>query len=211
MSSLPSQCRNGWARLRAKKKRSQPLWSMLPSGQGGEDKKRRISLGRSSLPSPVGPRQGHLASGAMHPPLLHFPRLFLSLPRRAGRRGRQGAPCLMHRAAPLQLSCAETELSGRFSPSSLPTSPLTTGRLHSYSLSLFLSLSAFRATRLLSRLELSSTPLSSRDSERARARARDRLSWPIGRDARLSFSFLIPLTLALFSPLPPPPSPALSL
>jgi len=38
--------------------------------------------GRSSLPSLVGPRQGHLASGAMHPPLLllHFP-LPLPLPR----------------------------------------------------------------------------------------------------------------------------------
>lgn len=33
----------------------------------GKKKKRNLSLGRSSLPSLVGPRQGHLAPGALHP------------------------------------------------------------------------------------------------------------------------------------------------
>lgn len=50
------------------------------------------------MPSPVGPRQGHLASGAMHPPLLlllllHFPRLSLRLWAR-----------LMHHASSLHFS-----------------------------------------------------------------------------------------------------------
>lgn len=38
-----------------------------------EGKKKNLSLGRSSLPSLVGPRQGHLAPGALHP-FPHLPR-----------------------------------------------------------------------------------------------------------------------------------------
>lgn len=67
--------------------------------------------GRSSLPSLVGPRQGHLASGAMHPPLLllHFPRL--SLPELRLR--------LMHHIAPLRLPCAPDRVQTSLFPSSL--------------------------------------------------------------------------------------------
>lgn len=129
------------------------------------------------MPSPVGPRQGHLASGAMHPPLLHFPRL--SLPRRA-------EPRLMHRIAPLQLSCTDSAVplllllllfSAHPFLSPLLFFPLifsaAAGRstynrqVTQLQSSLFLSLSAFRATRV-SCLGLSTSPLSSRDSKRAR-------------------------------------------
>lgn len=70
LSSLSQYC-NGWGAV-AGQKEEEPVVVVDATADCGEDKKRRISLGRSSLPSPVGPRQGHLASGAMHPPLLHF-------------------------------------------------------------------------------------------------------------------------------------------
>lgn len=81
------------------------------------------------MPSLVGPRQGHLASGAMHSSLLllHFSRLSLSLRLRA----RSNAPCVV---APLQLPCGGCIQTRPFL-SLLVDLPLNSrvDRLHSYS------------------------------------------------------------------------------
>ena len=63
----------GWVRLQATAVLGCEDDAAAAASQGVGNKKRRISLGRSSLPSPVGSRQGHLAAGALHPFLSPFP------------------------------------------------------------------------------------------------------------------------------------------
>lgn len=126
------------------------------------------------MPSPVGPRQGHLASGAMHPPLLHFSfSLYLSLTLRTR---------LIYRIAPLQLPRA------MYKTLAVSLPPVAHGQArqvtHSYSPFCPYPPSVLPATSLLA-FELS------RDSSAIVARS------SCERDASL-LSF-IPLTLALFS------------
>lgn len=66
-----------------------------------EGKKKNLSLGRSSLPSLVGPRQGHLAPGALHP-FPHLPRSLAlwSLPSRTLAEPPPSSSTLLHFFSP---------------------------------------------------------------------------------------------------------------
>lgn len=144
LSSSLSQYCNGWGAVAGQEEEEPSVVVVDATADCGEDKKRRISLGRSSLPSPVGPRQGHLASGAMHPPLLHFSfslSLFLSRSRTR----------LIHRhrstsATPCYVAARD---SGCFSPSICHSARRQAGRqVTQLQPSLSFSLSAFCATRM---------------------------------------------------------------
>lgn len=151
------------------------------------------------MPSPVGPRQGHLASGAMHPPLLllllHFPRLSLRLWAR-----------LMHHASSLHFSypvlrrlvyIADSAVSLSLSLYQLLPLNSRTDKLHGYSH----RYPSLYPPSVLTRVSCVLRPFFAFELPR-----NSELSSPIGARCAPLFSFLIPLTLALFSlPLHPLP------